>query len=113
MRLLLLFVALSWPAFVLPQDKLIPLHVYEDEKTTIHLNSAPCSEEILKLIVPEKRPLYKNALESTFTMGDGSRQSFPGCWREMVDSYYTIFSDGDGYILPKDIFDKPVGSSGI
>jgi hypothetical protein len=108
-----------WPAAVMADEKLIPLHVYEQEKLTIYLMAGPCAEAIGALIRADRRPLYR-ALDSTWPMKDGSMQGYAGCWRAMsaeetgsVAGFAVVFSDGEGFVIPQSEFKKAAGQTGI
>lgn len=107
-----------WPAAVMAQDKLLPLHIYEAEGTTVNLMPSPCVDPFsLRVIRAEKRGQFR-AVESIWRMRDGSTQSFYGCWVEEKtdageDAFFIIFNDGEHFLVPKAMFDKRKGQVGI
>lgn len=107
-----------WPAAVLPQDKALPLHVFEDNGTTINLLPGQCSDPFaLAAILPEWRAKFR-AIESNWHMKDGSQHDFAGCWIEEKtdkgeDAFYLLFNDGDQFLVLKSAFDKRQGQTGI
>jgi hypothetical protein len=107
-----------WPAAVLAQPKLLPLHVYEADGVTVNLIPSPCVDAFsLRVIRPEKKDQFK-AIESVWRMSDGSQQDFAGCWVEEKtdlgeDAFFLLFNDGQHFLVLKSEFNKRKGQVGI
>jgi hypothetical protein len=96
-------------AAVSPQQE-IPTHVYQDESKTIRLMPGPCVHPGVKGFIgaatPELAERFR-AIESTWSVRDGTRKAFAGCWIEFTadevgyEAFGLLFEDGERYLVNK------------
>lgn len=90
----------------------VPLHVYQDEQTIVSLWEGECEGKVAARITQSAPAQYRDRfrnLTSTFTLRNGARQDFAGCWMELTDAemrgqggaFYLLFEDGDQHVVPK------------
>jgi hypothetical protein len=114
---LLIFLT-CWPAAVLAQNKLIPLHVLENESITVHLMPSPCADPFARRVIRAEKLSQFRAIESNWRMRDGSRQDFAGCWVEEKtetgeDAFFLLFNDGEHFLVLKSEFNRRRGQTGL
>ena len=98
----------------------IPVHVYEEGRTSIRLMGGPCVQPMILGFVSQAGPQYVErlrAVESTWPHKDGSVHEYAGCWLELSAeetgggaAFFVIFSDGHRFVVDKAEFLKGKGA---
>lgn len=100
-----------------------PLHVYEDEISSIRLMPEPCVDGVSAGIVAQVAgPLASRAraIDSDWKHRDGTLHKYPGCWLEFTKeetgveaTFLLAFSDGKYAFVTRQAFLKVKGGVGV
>ncbi len=98
----------------------IPVHVFEQDGTTIRLMRGPCVEPMIVVFVAQAAPQYAErfkAIESVWPYRDGSVKRHAGFWMEMSTeetrggaAFVMLFDDGQRIVVDKAEFLRGKGS---